>query len=153
WTTARTFHRDRELFAYTLPHSGRSCFPPFVNISQARTEEILDQCIAAAPAIAVRWSHRVVGLEQDQGGVTVACETPAGAVEARATHAAACAGARGDDVRQMLGLSFDGHSFDDRFLICDIRAALPGWARERRFYFDPVWNPGRQVLIHPCPGS
>src|SRR5262249_17889631 len=48
WTTARTFHRDRELFAYTLPHSGRSCFPPFVNISQARTEEILDQCIAAA---------------------------------------------------------------------------------------------------------
>ena len=46
-----------------------------------------------------------------------------------------------------------GHSFDDRFLICDIRTDLPGWATERRFYFDPAWNPGRQVLIHPCPGD
>ncbi|MDN5858654.1 MAG: FAD-dependent monooxygenase, partial [Pseudonocardia sp.] len=49
--------------------------------------------------------------------------------------------------------TFDGHSFDDRFLICDIRADLPGWTQERRFYFDPDWNPGRQVLIHPCPDS
>ena len=30
---------------------------------------------------------------------------------------------------------------------------MPGWERERRFYFDPPWNPGRQVLIHPCPNS
>ncbi|MEA2289776.1 MAG: 3-(3-hydroxy-phenyl)propionate hydroxylase, partial [Solirubrobacteraceae bacterium] len=44
-------------------------------------------------------------------------------------------------------------TFDDAFLICDIRADLPGWERERRFHFDPAWNPGRQVLIHPCPGS
>jgi len=50
-------------------------------------------------------------------------------------------------------LSFDGRSFDDHFLICDIRADLGSWAHERRFYFDPEWNPGRQVLIHPCPGS
>ena len=53
----------------------------------------------------------------------------------------------------LLGVTFDGHTFDDRFLICDIRADLPGWATERRFYFDPEWNPGRQVLIHPCPDS
>jgi pentachlorophenol monooxygenase/3-(3-hydroxy-phenyl)propionate hydroxylase len=53
----------------------------------------------------------------------------------------------------MLGVGFGGHSFGDRFLICDIRTDLPGWARERRFYFDPPWNPGRQVLIHPCPDS
>ena len=51
------------------------------------------------------------------------------------------------------GVTFAGHSFDDRFLICDIRTDLPGWATERRFYFDPPWNPGRQVLIHPCPDS
>ena len=46
-----------------------------------------------------------------------------------------------------------GRSFEDRFLICDIRAELPDWEAERRFYFDPEWNPGRQVLIHPCPDS
>jgi pentachlorophenol monooxygenase/3-(3-hydroxy-phenyl)propionate hydroxylase len=155
WTTARTFYRDAELFAYSLPDPGRSCFPPFVNISQARTEEILDERIAAETLIDVRWGHRVVGIEQGDAGVTVRCrliadESPS---DIHADYAVACAGARGEDVRRMLGVNFEGHSFDDRFLICDIRADLPGWSHERRFYFDPAWNPGRQVLIHPCPDS
>ncbi|WP_431927186.1 FAD-dependent monooxygenase [Amycolatopsis tucumanensis] len=150
WTTARTFHRDRELFAYSMADPGRSAFPPFVNISQARTEEILDERIAAEPLIDVRWGHRVTGIAQDDDGVTLTVE---GRDDVRADYAVACAGARGDDIRRMLGVGFGGHSFDDRFLICDIRADMPGWAQERRFYFDPEWNPGRQVLIHPCPGS
>ncbi|KAA9150271.1 pentachlorophenol monooxygenase [Amycolatopsis acidicola] len=150
WTTARTFYRDAELFAYSLPDAGRSEFPPFVNISQARTEEILDERIAASPLIDVRWGHRVCGLAQDSGGVTLTCEN---GQQIRADYVVACAGARGEEIRRALGVRFDGHSFDDRFLICDIRAELPGWAAERRFYFDPEWNPGRQVLIHPCPGS
>jgi pentachlorophenol monooxygenase/3-(3-hydroxy-phenyl)propionate hydroxylase len=53
----------------------------------------------------------------------------------------------------MLGVEFPGRSFQDHFLICDVRADLPAWEQERRFYFDPAWNPGRQVLIHPCPDS
>jgi hypothetical protein len=28
-----------------------------------------------------------------------------------------CGGARGDDLRTMLGLTFDGETFDDQFLI------------------------------------
>ncbi len=64
-----------------------------------------------------------------------------------------CAGARCEELRGLLGVRFDGRSFDDRFLICDIRVELPGWASERRFWFDPAWNRGRQVLIHPCPDS
>ncbi|MEU3274979.1 FAD-dependent monooxygenase [Saccharomonospora sp. NPDC006951] len=150
WTTARTFYRDTELFAYTIAESGRSCFPPFVNLSQARTEEILDERIAAQPLIDVRWGHTVTGIGQDSAGVELRCE---GGAALRARYAVLCAGARGEPLREALGVTFDGHSFDDRFLICDIRADLPGWAGERRFYFDPRWNPGRQVLIHPCPGS
>jgi pentachlorophenol monooxygenase/3-(3-hydroxy-phenyl)propionate hydroxylase len=154
WTTARTFYRDRELFAYALPgERGGSCFPPFVNISQARTEQVLDERVAAEARIDVRWDHRMAGLRQDDHGMVVSCETPGGRREIEAAYAVACTGARCDDVREMLGVRFDGHTFDDRFLICDIRADLPGWASERRFYFDPAWNPGRQVLIHPCPGS
>ena len=151
WTTARTFCRDRELFAYALPDPGVSAFPPFVNISQSRTEEILDGRIAAQPLIDVRWDHEVTGIDQDDAGVTVTCRTGGGTREIRADYAVAATGAHGG-VRRMLGVAFDGRSFDDLFLICDIRADLPGWANERRFYFDPSWNPGRQVLIHPCPG-
>ena len=53
-------------------------------------------------------------------------------------------------VRHLLGMGFPGHSHEDLFLICDIRATLP-FPRERRFFFDPPWNPGRQVLVHPQP--
>ncbi len=153
WTTARTFYRDAELFSVRFADPGRSPFPPFVNISQSRTEQILDRCISGQPLISVHWDHRVTGLAQDPGGVSLTCATRHGPVVVRADYVIACAGARGDDVRAMLGVRFDGRSFGDRFLICDILTDLPGWAHERRFYFDPSWNPGRQVLIHPCPES
>jgi pentachlorophenol monooxygenase/3-(3-hydroxy-phenyl)propionate hydroxylase len=153
WTTARTFYRDAELFSVTFADPGRSAFPPFVNISQTRTEQILDECIAAQPLITVRWDHRVTALDPAQSGVSVTCATANGPVVLRADYAVACAGAHGEQVRRMLGARFDGESFGDLFLICDIRTDLPGWAQERRFYFDPPWNPGRQVLIHPCPDS
>ncbi|MCO1659633.1 FAD-dependent monooxygenase [Pseudonocardia humida] len=150
WTTARTFHRDHELFTYTFAESGRAAFPPFVNISQSRTEEILDERVAAEPLVDVRWGHPVAKIDQDVDRVTLTCADGSTVV---APFAVLCAGARAEELRAMLGVGFDGHSFDDRFLICDIRTDLPGWATERRFYFDPVWNPGRQVLVHPCPGS
>lgn len=153
WTTARTYYQRDELFAWSFVDRSSSHFPPFVNISQSRTEEILDGCIAANPGIEVRWGHEVTGIDQDGRGVTLTCEGPAGTSVLRALYAVACSGAGGDAVRAMLGVSFDGQTFGDRFLICDIRAELPGWRSERRFYFDPVWNPGRQVLIHPCPDS
>jgi 2-polyprenyl-6-methoxyphenol hydroxylase-like FAD-dependent oxidoreductase len=140
WTTARTYYRDRELFSWQFVDRGRSPLPPFVNISQARTEEILDERIAATPGIEVRWAHEVVALAQDADGVTLTCDTPDGRRSFRAAYALACAGAHGDAVRGMLGVSFGGRSFDDCFLICDIRADLPGWERERRFYFGPAWN-------------
>jgi 3-(3-hydroxy-phenyl)propionate hydroxylase len=153
WTTARTFYGEKELFSRTIGDGVRSEFPPFVNLSQSRTEELLDERIASEPLVEVRWGWRVVDIGQDSSGVTVVSETAAGEREVAVSYAVACVGARGENVRSALGVSFGGRSFDDRFLICDIRAELAGWASERRFYFDPPWNPGRQVLIHPCPDS
>ncbi|MET0236441.1 MAG: FAD-dependent monooxygenase [Kibdelosporangium sp.] len=146
WSTNRTFHRDAELFAHTLPRTPGEAFPPFVNLSQSRTEQILDERIAAQPLIDVRWGHEVTSVTAD-GVVTCAQDTFEG------DYVVLCAGSRGGHLREQLGVTFGGHTFDDRFLICDIQTELPGWQTERRFYFDPAWNPGRQVLIHPCPGS
>ncbi len=153
WTTARTFRRGAELFSVEFVDRGRSPFPPFVNISQSVTEQILDERIAQQPLVDVRWGHRVIGTEQDTGGVTLRCATDDGEVIVRGSYLVACPGARGESVRAALGVSFAGQTFGDQFLICDIHTDLPGWETERRFYFDPVWNPGRQVLIHPCPDS
>jgi 3-(3-hydroxy-phenyl)propionate hydroxylase len=153
WTLARTFYQQHELFAVTFADRGRSVFPPFVNISQTRTEQILDERIAASPLIDVRWGHDVVGVAQDDERVVVTCRTRDDAVTVHTPYVIACGGARSDPLRAQLGLGFPGRTFEDYFLICDIRAEIPGWEQERRFYFDPEWNPGRQVLIHPCPGS
>lgn len=153
WHTARTFYQDRELFSVELLDPGRSPLPPFVNLSQCRTEEILDELIANQPLIDVRWSHEVRDLTQDVSGVWVTCTTPWGETTLQGAYAVAAGGGRGSALRAMLGVDFPGRSFDDAFLICEIRTDLPGWEQERRFYFDPAWNPGRQVLIHPCPDS
>jgi len=150
WDTARTFHRGRELFARTLPDEPDARFPPFVNLAQSRVEQILDECIAAQPLIDVRWRHHVTDLTQDADGVSLTC---AGGATVRASHAVVCAGPGCTELRSRLGVTFEGCSFDDRFLTCDVHADLPGRAAERHFHFDPPSNPDRQVLIHPCPGS
>ncbi|MDN5854298.1 MAG: FAD-dependent monooxygenase [Actinomycetia bacterium] len=153
WTTARTFHRDRELFVNEFQDRGEPRFPPFVNISQSRTEQILDEVIAKQPLIEARWGHRVASITQDNDGATVIGFAGNDRFEIRTPWVVMCAGGHCDELRECLGVEFRGRSHADRFLICDIRTELPNWRTERRFYFDPGWNPGRQVLIHPCPDS
>lgn len=150
WTVGRTFHRHRELFHVEYRGSGEEHFPPFVNISQSRTEQILDDAISAEPLIEMRWGTGVDGIEQRATGVEVRCS---GTTVVDTPFVLVCSGARSDALRAALGCVFEGKSFDDRFLICDIRADIPQWSSQRRFYFNPSWNPGRQVLIHPCPDS
>lgn len=153
WDTARTFHRDTELFSQKFVDHGQSPFPPFVNVSQARTEELLDAAIAKQPLIDVRWGHAVESIDQDASEVRLGCATESGPVAVAVDYAVMATGSRSSELRRQLGVGFPGRSFDDKFLICDIQADIPGWGNERRFYFDPEWNPGRQVLIHPCPDS
>jgi 2-polyprenyl-6-methoxyphenol hydroxylase-like FAD-dependent oxidoreductase len=149
WTLGRTYYRDTELFQIRFPEPGAAAFPPFVNLPQAQLEVLLLERVRREPLIELRWSHRVESIEQEAGGVCLRAVTPDGPAEVHASYAIGCDGAR-SAVRQLLGVEFPGHSFDDRFLIADVRAALP-FPNERRFFFDPPFNPGRQVLVHPQP--
>jgi len=149
WNLGRTYFRGRELFQIRLPTQAGDHFPPFVNINQTEVEEMLLARLGQLPDVDLRWSHQVVGLSQDGEGVIVRCETPSGTATMRARYLVGTDGAH-SGVRGLLGMGFPGHSHADLFLICDIRAKLP-FPHERRFFFDPPWNPGRQVLIHPQP--
>jgi len=142
WTCGRTYYRDVELFQVCFPASGPERFPPFVNLGQHRVEEILLERVESEPRIDLRWRSRVVGyrdgvLQIESGG------------ELEAEYVVACDGPH-STLRKLLGLDFPGHSHRDRFLIADVRAQLP-FPSERRFFFDPPSNPGRQVLVHPQP--
>ncbi|MDP9250410.1 MAG: FAD-dependent monooxygenase, partial [Chloroflexota bacterium] len=149
WSVGRTYFRGRELFSVRLPAQQSDRFPPFVNISQTEVEELLLSRLGQVPRVDLRWASRVVGLVQDGEGVTLRCETPQGETRVRVAYAVGTDGAH-SAVRSILGAGFPGHSHHDLFLICDIRARL-AFPNERRFHFDPPWNPGRQVLIHPQP--
>jgi 3-(3-hydroxy-phenyl)propionate hydroxylase len=152
WTTARTFFRDREIACWRFTDRGRSVFPPFVNIGQQRTEQLLEETLSQM-GVNICWGHELVAIDQNGEEVTARFRRGDSETEIRGSFLVAATGARSQAVRAQLGVTFPGETFDDQFLICDIKADLGDWETERRFYFDPDWNPGRQVLIHPCPGS
>ena len=152
WYTGRIYYQRHEVFTITFPETGTGDFPPFVNLSQTDVELLLERQVRAEPLIDLRFGHRVVGLSADEHGVGVRVSTVDGEVSFHGTHCLAADGGR-SAVRELLGLSFAGQSFHDQFLITDIRAKLEFPVPERRFYFDPPTNPGRQVLLHPQPDS
>jgi 2-polyprenyl-6-methoxyphenol hydroxylase-like FAD-dependent oxidoreductase len=142
---ARTYFRDTELFCVEFPPAAPGEIPRFVNLQQTYTERALLERLEQSMSVELRWSVAVESLSQDAGGVTL--ETSAG--DLRGSFVVGCDGAR-STMRQSLGVEFPGRTFPDRFLIADVRAELP-FPNERRFFFDPPSNPGRQVLIHPQP--
>lgn len=148
WHVGRTYFRGRELFSVDLPGAIDEHFPPFVNISQSEVEERLTDRVRSL-GVEIRPGHRFIGLTQDPDGLTATFATASGEVTHRSRFLAGTDGAH-SAVRHAVGIGFTGYTFDDRFLIADIRADLP-FTNERHFHFDPPWNPGRQVLIHPQP--
>jgi 2-polyprenyl-6-methoxyphenol hydroxylase-like FAD-dependent oxidoreductase len=152
WSTGRTYYRERELFAVGFPASAAQGRPPWINISQSRVESLLLASAAAEPLVDVRFDEQVTSVTEHSGGSGIEVEvTSAGGARSR-VRGGYLVGADGSRsaIRQSLGIGFDGRSYEDQFLICDIRADLP-FPSERRFFFDPSWNPDRQVLVHPCP--
>ena len=148
WRTGRTYLRGRELFSVELPGSGEEHFPPFVNISQSEVEERLAELVTSL-GVRIHHGHRFIGIRQEPDDVVATFATEQGEVAHRSSFLVGTDGAH-SSVRHAIGMGFPGHTFDERFLIADIRADLP-FTNERHFHFDPPWNPGRQVLIHPQP--
>ena len=148
WHIGRTYFRGRELFSVDLPGATDEHFPPFVNISQSEVEERLKERVSGL-GVEIRSGHRVIGLTQDADGVIARFATKGGEVTHRSSFLVGTDGSH-SAVRHAAGIGFEGYTFDDRFLIADVRADLP-FTNERHFHFDPPWNPRRQVLIHPQP--
>jgi 2-polyprenyl-6-methoxyphenol hydroxylase-like FAD-dependent oxidoreductase len=146
-TRARTYLGERELFTRELPPVLPDGLPTIVNVQQTYTEHALLRRAEETALIEIRFGSPVTGLHQDESSVTLDLE------HGDAVTAAYAIGADGahSTVRKLIGVDFPGKSFDDRFLIADIRAELPFPRDERRFFFDPPSNPGRQILVHPQP--
>ncbi|MEW1669364.1 FAD-dependent monooxygenase [Streptomyces albidoflavus] len=147
WRVARTYVANEEIRAVTHPKP--LGYGPFVNISQYRIEQVLAERAAAEPLIDLRWGHQVEDVAQDAAGVTLTARTSGAEQVLRFRHLVACDGVR-STLRELLGVEWTGYTHKDRFLITDIKAELP-LAKERHFHYNPSFNPGRQLVMHPQP--
>ena len=146
WSTGRVFHRDAEVFAFDLlPETGHQR-PAFINLQQFHFEAACIEACRATGLVDLRWGHEVTGLTPRADGADLAVATPEGGYRIAADWLVACDGAR-SSVRQALGLGFVGQTFDDQFLICDIRMRVER-PTERWFWFDPPFNRGQSALLH-----
>ncbi len=152
WKVGRLFHHEREVYNFDLLQQEGHKMPAFINLQQYYVEQFLvERCADFPELIDLRWNNKVVGVEQREDTVAVRISTPDGGYALEARYVVACDGAR-SAVRSMLGLSFEGIQFDERFLIADIemKADFPS---ERWFWFEPPFHSGQSALLHKQPDN
>jgi 3-(3-hydroxy-phenyl)propionate hydroxylase len=146
WKIGKVF-RDTDLVYQfdLLPEVGHK-MPAMINLQQYHLESYLVQACEASGHVDLRWKHKVIGLDQRPDAATLSVETPDGVYRIEAEWVIACDGAQ-SDLRTMVGATFTGQSFQDRFLIADVlmKADFP---TERWFWFDPPFHRGQSVLLH-----
>jgi 3-(3-hydroxy-phenyl)propionate hydroxylase len=149
WRHGNSFFRGQRVYRLDVPHEDDDRFAPLTNLQQQVLEQMLHRRALREPRLEIRWGHKVVGLERDEGSVRLRVDTEAGEYTLAAGWAVACDGAR-STLRQALGLRMEGASYEGRFVIADIRCEL-GLPTERLAFFDPPWNPGNTMLMHRSP--
>jgi 3-(3-hydroxy-phenyl)propionate hydroxylase len=149
WSHRHTYYHEKEVYTQSFAPPLHGALPSFLNLQQYYVERFLLDRIEAQPLIDLRWNHRVTSVSQADDSVTLEVETPAGPCQFSAQYVLACDGPR-STMRKLLALDFPGRSYEDRFLIADVRASLD-LPPEPRFFFNHPTNPGYTVLIHPQP--
>ena len=136
------------LYTFDLAPADAQKFPAFINLQQYYVEEYLLDALAQGDS-PVRWQHRVQAIVPGHDGVAVTVTTPQGEYPLQCDYLIAADGAH-STVRELMGLTFDGRTFEDNFLIADVRMRA-AFSAERRFYFNAPFNEGRTALMHQQP--
>jgi 3-(3-hydroxy-phenyl)propionate hydroxylase len=151
WKLGKVFLGDDLVYSFDLlPEEGHK-MPAFINLQQYYLEKALVDRALELPNIDLRWRNKVVGVERRNDDVRLTIETPDGTYQLEADWVIAADGAR-SAIRDLLGLGFKGVTFEDKFLIADIRMKAD-FPTERRFWFDPPFHSGQSALMHRQPDN
>lgn len=154
WKVGRLFHGEQEVYNFDLLPDDAHKMPAFVNLQQYYVEEYLVDRIADFPdLIDLRWLSKVTGEEVAADGVTLTVQTAEGDYKLAADYILACDGAK-SRIRQRMGLKFEGHTFEEHFLITDVDMPKPPFESEtpeRWFWFKPPFHTGQSALLHKQP--
>lgn len=151
WKVGKVFLGEHQVYSFDLlPEAGHK-MPAFINLQQYYLEGYLVERVAELPLIDLRWRNCVTALKSQGDFVRLTIQTPEGEYELEADWCLACDGAR-SKVRDCLGLKFEGHTFEERFLIADVRMSAE-YPTERWFWFDPPFHSGQSALLHRQPDN
>lgn len=150
WNVGKVFWgaRSEPIYQFDVAELPDQKRPAFINLQQHYFEEYLIDALERQPAADIRWRHTLVALDQRPDCVALTVETPDGRYVLEADYVLACDGGR-SSVRTMMGLDFEGRSFEDSFLIADVRFDKER-PPERWFWFEPPF-PGASALMHKQP--
>lgn len=151
WQLGKVFLGDELVYSFDLlPEAGHK-MPAFINLQQYHLEKALVDRVEEIAGIDLRWKNKVVGLDQRENHARLTIDTPDGPYQLDASWIIAADGAR-STMRDLLGIDFQGLTFEEKFLIADVRMAadLP---TERRFWFDPPFHSGQSALMHRQPDN
>lgn len=150
WKTGKVFLGEALVYSFDLlPEDGHK-MPAFINLQQFYLEKALVDG-ADETGVDLRWKNRVTGVEPRNECVRLTIQTPDGPYLVDAEWVVAADGAR-STIRDKLGLAFHGVTFEDKFLIADVRMAAD-FPTERRFWFDPPFHSGQSALMHRQPDN
>ncbi len=154
WTWSWTYIREKTIRATEFPKNNE--FGPFINISQYEVEKILRTLVQQSNLIELRSGAEVVGIRQNPDLVelefVVLGQDPGQAPARDAfSYVVGCDGVK-SKVRELAKIPWRGYTHPGQFLITDIQADI-SLAKGRHFHFDPKFNPGRQVIMHPQPDN
>ncbi|MCF8466525.1 MAG: FAD-dependent oxidoreductase [Sneathiella sp.] len=154
WKVGRLFHGEKEVYNFDLLPDEAHKMPAFINLQQYYAEEYLVDRVNDFPDfIDLRWLSKVTGEDIRDDGVTLHVQTAEGDYQIEADYALACDGAK-SGIRNRMGLRFEGHTFEEHFLITDIEMAEPPFessSPERWFWFKPPFHSGQSALLHKQP--
>ena len=120
-------YRDRrspEVFSFDLTElADVTAFPYRLQYEQFKFTRYLCERLASEEHATLRFSHQVVGVEQDADGVTVLAEHRGEVRPFRAAYAIAADGAN-SSLRRALDVEFDGFTFPEKFVTLSTTYAL-----------------------------
>jgi 3-(3-hydroxy-phenyl)propionate hydroxylase len=151
WNLGKIFFGDNNdpVYEFKVLEEEDQQFPGFINLQQYYIEEYLKDEIDTRELTEIRWENEVTAVDQTTDGVTVTISTPQGQYRLDCDYLIAADGSH-SPIRKMLGFDFEGETFQDHFLIADIKMTAD-FPTERWFWFDPPFNRGQSALLHKQP--
>lgn len=157
WNTGKLFWQDsREpVYQFDLLTDRNKKNPAFINLQQYYVEDYLVEALEEMENVDIRWGHHVQNLEIDNDIATISVATSEGNYKLTTEYLLACDGSR-SSIRSILNFDFKGRTFEENFLIADIKflgEKSDKRPSERWFWFDPPFCRGGTALLHKQPDN